>query len=132
MGKGDGEDGSVAVDDVPSEYEGDFESGLLHDYFLNLVSVLNSPDVDDGADSSVDEGLDNILGDGLVSTGHLEKLSYFFLDGHDAEIFLDSLLDILIGFDFSDHRLELLKIKSLTFKLVKLLFTHVETHWNRQ
>ena len=130
LGEGDGEDGSVAVDDVPSEDEGDFESGLLHDYFLNLVGILNSPDVDDGANSSVDEGLYDILGDGFVSTGHLEELSYFFFDGHDAKIFLDGFLDILIGFDFSDHGLKLLKIKSLTFKLVKLLFAHVETHWN--
>ena len=130
LGEGDREDGPVAVDDVPSQDKGDLESGLLHDYFLNLVGVLNSPDVDDGADFSVDEGLDDILRDGLISAGHLEELSYFFLDGHNAEIFLDGFLDVFIGLDFSDHGLELLKVKPLAFKLVYLLFAHVEAHWN--
>ena len=72
---------------------------------MNLVGVLDFPDVDDGADSSISNGLDDILGDGLVSTGHLEELSNFFLECHDGEILLDGLFDIFLGFDFLDKGL---------------------------
>ena len=119
------------MDNVSAENQRNLESGLLHDDFLHLVGILDPPDVDDGADSSINKSLDDILRDGLVSTGHLEKLPNLLLNGHNGKILLNGLLDIFLGFDLLDHGLKLLEINSLTLHLVHLLLTQVNSHSNK-
>ena len=116
------------MDDISSQNQRYFESGLLHRDFLNLIGILDSPNVNNGTNSTINDGLDNILGYVLISTGHLKELPYFFLYSHNGQVLSDSFFDVFWGLDLFDEGKELFKVQSFSPVLLDLLFGEVEAH----
>ena len=125
-------DSSISMDNISTKNQRNFESWLFHGDFLHLIGILNFPNIDNGADSTINKSLNNILWYGLISTGHLEKLSNFFFNSHNGEILLDSFLYIFWTFNLLNHILQMLKINSLTLHLNHLLLANINTHCNNK